>query len=181
MAVITQAPVLFSGCTIKENLDPYPEGSGKREALRLENALRSVHMFESIQNIPGGIDGFVADGGSNFSVGQRQLLCLARSLLADCRILVLDEATANVDQMTDNLLQQTLRERFESATIIAIAHRLDTIMGHDKVLVLGDGRVIEFGPPAVLLQNKEGHFTSMVESTGAATSELLKQRVKKKL
>ena len=98
--------------------------------------------------------------------------------MEDCRILVLDEATANVDQITDGLLQQTLRERFESATIIAIAHRLDTIISYDKVLVLGDGRVLEFGPPAVLLQNKDGHFTSMVESTGTAMAELLRQKVK---
>jgi len=85
---------------------------------------------------------------------------------------------ANVDQTTDNLLQQTLCS-FESATIIAIAHRLDTIMGYDKVLVLGDGRVLEYGPPAALLQDEGGHFTSMVESTGAAMAEFLKQKAKR--
>ena len=179
MAVITQSPVLFSGCTIQENLDPYPKASGSEELVRLEMALRSVHMWESVQNIPNGLEGVVAEGGTNFSVGQRQLLCLARACLADCQILVLDEATANVDQKTDQLLQQTLRERFHSATIIAIAHRLDTVMDYDKILVLGNGRVLEFGPPSELLQIPGGSFASMVESTGAAMAELLKQRVKK--
>ena len=179
MAVITQSPVLFSGCTIRENLDPYPKASGKEELLRLKTALQSVHMWDSIQSLPNGLEGVVAEGGSNFSVGQRQLLCLARACLADSRILVLDEATANVDQRTDSLLQQTLRERFHSATIIAIAHRLDTVMDYDRVLVLGNGRVLEFGSPSDLLQIEGGAFSSMVESTGPAMAELLKQKVKK--
>ena len=177
MAVITQAPVLFSGCTIRENLDPYPSSSA--DTLRLEEALRSVHMWETIQSIPEGVDGLVAESGTNFSVGQRQLLCLARACLADCKILILDEATANVDQATDTLLQQTLRERFSSATIIAIAHRLETIMDYDKVLVLGNGSVVEFGPPCQLLQNKEGVFTSMVESTGTSMAVVLKDKAAK--
>ena len=123
--------------------------------------------------------GVVAEGGSNFSVGQRQLLCLARACLADSHILVLDEATANVDQRTDALLQQTLRERFHSATIIAIAHRLDTVMDYDKILVLGNGQVLEFGSPSDLLQKEGGPFASMVESTGPAMAEVLKKKVKK--
>ena len=179
MAVITQSPVLFSGCTIRENLDPYPKASGKEELHRLETALQSVHMWDSIQSLPDGLETVVAEGGLNFSVGQRQLLCLARACLADSHILVLDEATANVDQRTDSLLQQTLRERFHSATIIAIAHRLDTVMDYDKVLVLGNGQVLEFGSPSDLLQMEGGSFASMVESTGTAMAELLKQKVKK--
>jgi ATP-binding cassette subfamily C (CFTR/MRP) protein 4 len=177
MAVITQNPVLFSGCTVRENLDPYPQAYGELEDKRLENALRAVHMWETIQSIPDGLDGVVREGGSNFSVGQRQLLCLARALLSNNRILVLDEATANVDQVTDSLVQQTLRERFNTATIIAIAHRLDTIIDYDKVLVLGNGKILEFGAPANLLE-KDGHFTSMVESTGQAMASVLRQKVK---
>jgi len=179
MAVITQSPVLFSGCTVRENLDPYPQATENEELLRLEAALRSVHMWDSIQSIPDGLEGLIAEGGLNLSVGQRQLLCLARACLADCRILVLDEATANVDTLTDQLLQQTLRERFSTATIIAIAHRLDTVMDYDKVLVLGNGRVEQFGPPAELLLDRTGSFASMVESTGTAMADLLKQKVKK--
>lgn len=179
MAVVTQQPVLFSGCTIRENLDPYPKASDEQELIRLEKALKSVYMWDKIQSIPDGIEALVAEGGSNFSVGQRQLLCLARACLADSRIVVLDEASANVDQATDELLQRTLRERFASATIIAIAHRLDTIMDYDKILVLGGGHAIEFGAPAKLLQLEFGAFSSMVESTGPSMAELLKQKMKK--
>ncbi len=180
MAVITQSPVLFSGCTIRENLDPYPQASDKKEELiRLENALKSVHMWDTIQGIPDGLKALVAEGGSNFSVGQRQLLCLARACLAGNRILILDEASASVDPGTDELLQRTLRERFDSATILAIAHRLDTVMDYDQILVLGNGHVLEFGPPIKLLENPYGAFTSMVESTGASMAKVLKQKMKK--
>ena len=91
---------------------------------------------------------------------------------------VLDEATANVDQVTDSLLQQTLRERFSTATIIAIAHRIDTIIDYDKILVLGNGKLLEYGSPYALLENPKGQFTSMVDSTGSAMAALLKQKVK---
>jgi ABC-type multidrug transport system fused ATPase/permease subunit len=179
MAVITQAPVLFSGCTIRENLDPYPTAARKDDSTaRIQEALESVHMWETIQSIHDGVDGIVADDGSNFSVGQRQLLCLARAIVADSRILVLDEATANVDTATDEILQRALRKRFAGATIIAIAHRLDTIMDYDKVLVLGNGRVLEYGSPSSLLENEEGQFYSMVESTGTAMREALRRKVK---
>lgn len=94
---------------------------------------------------------------------------------------MLDEATANVDQTTDNLIQQTLRERFSSATIIAIAHRLDTIIDYDKVLVLGNGKLLEYGTPNELLENTDGHFSSMVTSTGSDMASLLKQKVMKSL
>jgi ABC-type multidrug transport system fused ATPase/permease subunit len=181
MAVITQSPVLFSGCSIRENLDPYPKHFGKAEDKRLEDALRAVHMWDTIESIPNGLDGVVSEGGSNFSVGQRQLLCLARALLAESHILVLDEATANVDQVTDTLLQETLRERFGKATLIAIAHRLDTIIDYDKVLVLGNGRLLEFGAPADLLEAPNGHFASMVASTGQTMAEILRQKTKKNL
>lgn len=175
MSVITQQPVLFSGCTIRENLDPYSESSGAE----LEDALRAVHMWDVVNGIPNGLGGVVSEGGSNFSVGQRQLLCLARALLANCRILILDEATANVDQATDSLLQQTLRERFGTATIVAIAHRLDTIIDYDKVLVLGSGKLLEFGTPSQLLENPNGHLSAMVESTGRSMADTLRNKAKK--
>ena len=136
-------------------------------------------MIDVIDALPGRLNASVADGGANFSVGQRQLLCLTRAVLLHNQIVVLDEPTANVDSNTDRLLQKTLRERFSGATIISIAHRLDTIIDYDRILVLGEGKVLEFGTPSELLSKDEGHFLSMVKSTGDAMAELLFSRAKR--
>jgi len=167
MAVISQMPVLFSGCTIKENLDPFE----KFDTESITNALVSVQMIDVINNLPCGLDTLVAEGGSNFSVGQRQLLCLARAILLKLHILVLDEPTANIDSDTDKLLQQTLQEEFSEATIICVAHRLDTIIDYDRILVLGDGKILEYGTPRELL-SMNGHFASMVANTGRMADTL---------
>lgn len=111
------------------------------------------------------------------SVGQRQLLCLARALLLNNQIIILDEPTANVDSNTDHLLQNTLRDRFSGATIISVAHRLDTIIAYDRIVVLGHGQLLEFGSPSELLSRDEGHFSSMVESTGEAMARHLRNKV----
>ena len=103
------------------------------------------------------------EGGDNLSVGQRQLVCLARALLRKSRILVLDEATAAVDLETDALLQKTIREEFAAATIVTIAHRLNTIMDYDKILVLDQGRVAEYDAPSSLLANNKGIFYGMAK------------------
>ena len=175
MAVIPQFPVLFSGCTIRENLDPFSKYSENN----IREALEAVQMIDVIDALPGRLNASVADGGANFSVGQRQLLCLTRAVLLHNQIIVLDEPTANVDSNTDRLLQKTLRERFSGATIISIAHRLDTIIDYDRILVLGEGKVLEFGTPSELLSKDEGHFLSMVKSTGDAMAELLFSRAKR--
>mmetsp|Transcript_14515 Transcript_14515/g.21627 ORF Transcript_14515/g.21627 Transcript_14515/m.21627 type:complete len:993 (-) Transcript_14515:9-2987(-) len=172
IAVIVQTPVLFGGCSIRENLDPF--GEFKDDSIR--NALNAVQMMDVINDMQHGLDASVTDGGSNFSVGQRQLLCLARSLLGNSRILILDEPTANVDINTDHLLQKTLKEKFSHATIISVAHRLDTIIDYDKILVLGDGKVLEYGPPKELLLNATGHLSSMVKNTGDSMSKLLHRK-----
>ena len=171
MAVISQMPVLFSGCTIKENLDPFE----KFDTESVRNALVSVQMIDVINDLPCGLDTLVAEGGSNFSVGQRQLLCLARAILLRLRILVLDEPTANIDSDTDKLLQQTLKDEFSEATIICVAHRLDTIIDYDRILVLGDGEILEYGTPGELL-SMNGHFASMVANTGRM-ADTLRERV----
>lgn len=110
----------------------------------------------------------MAEGGSNFSVGQRQLVCLARAIVRKNKILVLDEATANVDPQTDGLIQSTIRQKFADCTVLTIAHRLHTIMDSNKVLVMDAGKAVEFDHPFVLLQNSEGSFSKLVAQTGRA-------------
>jgi ATP-binding cassette subfamily C (CFTR/MRP) protein 4 len=170
ISVIPQVPTLFSGCTVRENLDLF--GIHSEQAIR--KALDDVHLSEAIAALPKGYNSMVAEGGSNFSVGQRQLLCLARALLSKNKILVLDEATASVDRRTDQLLQESLQESFHDATIFAVAHRLDTVIEYDLILVLGRGKVLEYGSPADLLRSG-GMFAQMVEDTGETMSRDLRQ------
>jgi ABC-type multidrug transport system fused ATPase/permease subunit len=171
ISVIPQVPTLFSGCSVRENLDLF--GIHSDEAIM--KAIEDVHLSETIAELPKGYDSFVSEGGSNFSVGQRQLLCLARAILSKNKLLILDEATASVDRRTDQLLHKSLHESFRDATILAVAHRLDTIIDHDYILVLGSGKVLEFGNPADLLRSG-GAFSKMVEDTGEAMSASLKRR-----
>lgn len=162
LSVIPQVPTLFSGCSIRENLDLF----GLHDEKSLRQVIEACHLGQVIDDLPDGIDSKVSEGGSNFSVGQRQLLCLARAILNKNRILILDEATANVDRRTDQLLQTALKENFRDGTILAVAHRLDTIIDFDLCLVLGAGKVLEFGSPADLLRREGGAFASMVQDTG---------------
>jgi ABC-type multidrug transport system fused ATPase/permease subunit len=167
ISIIPQDPVLFSG-TLRRNIDPfdmYPD-------YMLWRVLDDVELKDSISDTLG-LDTHVAEGGSNFSVGQRQLVCLARAILRSNRILMLDEATANVDPQTDSLIQKTIRTKFAECTVLTIAHRLNTIMDSDRVLVMEVGTMVEFDHPHVLLQNKKGHFYSMVQETGHVMAEQL--------
>jgi len=107
----------------------------------------------------------VSEGGSNFSAGQRQLICIARAMVRQSHILVLDEATSSIDLETDQLVQQIVRTGF-TGTTITIAHRLNTIMDSDRVLVLEQGRVVEFDAPATLLKNPRSQFYSMAREAG---------------
>lgn len=140
----------------------------------LWNALAEVELKTVVNDLPAGLDSKMAEGGSNFSVGQRQLVCLARAILRKNKILVLDEATANIDPQTDALIQSTIRRKFENCTVFTIAHRLHTIMNSDKVLVMDAGQSVEFAHPYLLLQNSEGFFAKLVEQTGAAAENLKK-------
>merc|ERR1712194_432173 len=162
LSIIPQDPVMFSN-TVRYNLDPFKEKS----EYELWDALKKVQLAEAIAVMPGGLDEQVAEGGENFSQGQRQLLCIARSLLRKPKILVMDEATASIDNTTDAALQSMIRENFASATVLTIAHRLNTIMDSDRVLVLDDGNVAEFDTPAALM-NQGGIFASMVEKSKSA-------------
>ena len=172
MSVINQHPVLFSGCTIRENLDPFDNHTTEE----IREALHDVQMTDTIGDLPCGLNTLVAESGTNFSVGQRQLLCLARAILKKSKILVLDEPTANVDSRTDKLLQEAVNKSFRDATIISVAHRLDTVIENDYILVLGHGEILEYGSPGELIRRKDGHFASMVDDTGREMSQDLRQR-----
>jgi ABC-type multidrug transport system fused ATPase/permease subunit len=113
-----------------------------------------------------GLDSTLEEGGSNLSVGQRQLLCMARALLKRTTVLLMDEATSNVDHDTDSLIQRTLRSAFKNVTIVAIAHRVHTIVDSDKILMLDAGRVVEFDAPAALLRRPGSKFAALVGDAG---------------
>ncbi|XP_058898289.1 ATP-binding cassette sub-family C member 4 isoform X3 [Kogia breviceps] len=174
MSIIPQEPVLFTG-TMRKNLDPFNEHTDEE----LWNALEEVQLKEAIEDLPGKMDTELAESGSNFSVGQRQLVCLARAILRKNRILIIDEATANVDPRTDELIQKKIREKFAQCTVLTIAHRLNTIIDSDRIMVLDSGRLKEYDEPYVLLQNRDSLFYKMVQQLGkaeaAAVTETAKQ------
>uniref|UniRef100_A0AAY4DHX2 ATP-binding cassette sub-family C member 10 n=1 Tax=Denticeps clupeoides TaxID=299321 RepID=A0AAY4DHX2_9TELE len=156
MAIIPQDPFLFSG-TIRDNLDP----CGCHSDRRLLDVLDECHIAAVIRRI-GGLDAEVGEKGKSLSVGQRQLLCLARALLTEANIVCIDEATSSIDQKTGSLLQQTIRENFREKTILTIAHRINTIMDSDRVLVMHAGKVAEFDTPSALLQGKYSFFQKIL-------------------
>ncbi|KAJ3693573.1 hypothetical protein LUZ60_009053 [Juncus effusus] len=169
LGIIPQSPVLFSG-SIRFNLDPFNEHND----MDLWESLERAHLKEVIRRNPLGLDAEVSEAGENFSVGQRQLLSLARALLRRSKILVLDEATAAVDVRTDALIQKTIREEFKSCTMLIIAHRLNTVIDCDRLLLLSAGKVLEFDSPENLLANEESAFSQMVQSTGPSNAEYLR-------
>jgi len=168
ISIIPQDPVMFSN-TIRYNLDPFGTKSDKE----LWDVLKKVEMGEVIAALPKGLDGAVSEGGENFSQGQRQLLCIARSLLRKPKILVMDEATASIDNETDATIQRMIRENFQDSTVLTIAHRLNTIMDCDRILVLDDGHIAELDTPENLMAKESGHFKAMVEKSKAAQSDVI--------
>lgn len=165
ISIIPQDPVLFSG-TLRKNLDPFEQYPD----YVLWTALQEVELKDMIMEGPG-LNMTVYEGGSNFSVGQRQLICLARAIVRNNVILVLDEATANVDPKTDLLIQSTIRKKFADCTVLTIAHRLYTIMDSDKVLVMDSGEAVEYGHPGDLLSQPSGFFKDLVNETGPNMSQ----------
>lgn len=160
LTIIPQEPVLFSG-TLKMNLDPFEKYSDEE----LWRALEHSHLHKFVSNQAAKLELECSEGGENLSVGQRQLVCLARALLRKSRILILDEATAAIDLETDDLIQSTIRTQFEGCTVFTIAHRLNTIMDYTRVLVLDKGQIAEFDTPANLL-SKRGVFYGMAKDAG---------------
>ncbi|GLC35697.1 hypothetical protein PLESTB_000485000 [Pleodorina starrii] len=174
LSLVPQDPVIFSG-TVRSNLDPFGQAGGDGD---MWEALRRAGLDETVRLYDKGLDAEVKEGGANMSVGQRQLLCMARALLRRTRILVLDEATSNVDNSTDSLIQRTIRTAFKDCTVLTIAHRLHTIVDSDRILLLEAGQMAEYGSPAELLRNPTSHFRSLVEETmrgGGATADVVAQ------
>jgi ABC-type multidrug transport system fused ATPase/permease subunit len=183
LAIIPQDPVLFSG-TVRSNLDAFDEHTDSE----LRDALERVHLVtpsafatpsepaessaSATNSSNANINPFtsllspITEGGLNLSQGQRQLLCLARAIVSRPKIMVLDEATSAVDMATDTLIQRSIREEFGDSTLLVIAHRLSTIADFDKILVLDDGKVAEFGTPKSLMETKGGVFRGMVGESG---------------
>lgn len=162
LAIIPQDPVLFAG-SIAYNLDATGKASPEDMWAALEAASPSlVEQFRSAN----GLDTYVSEGGKNLSLGQRQLICLARALLRKSKILVLDEATSSVDAKTDQEVQDTIRREFvnKGVTVITVAHRLDTVLGYDKIAVLGEGRILEYGSPPELLRMPAGELRRLVNA-----------------
>merc|ERR1712083_882003 len=163
LTIIPQDPVLFSG-TLRMNLDPFSAYSDQQ----IWAALEQSHLKSFVTDLELGLEHEVQEGGENLSVGQRQLVCLARALLRKTKVLILDEATAAVDLETDDLIQGTIRKEFADSTVLTIAHRLNTIMDYDRIMVLDKGEIAEFDSVKGLMKKEDGIFYSMAVDAGLA-------------
>ncbi|CAH0481733.1 unnamed protein product [Peronospora belbahrii] len=155
IAIIPQDPVLFSG-TVRSNLDPFNQFADDQIWTSVKRAL--------LQNAVTSLDDTVDENGSNFSVGERQLLSIARALLKRSRVILMDEATASIDPETDRHIQQSIRDEFRECTTLTIAHRINTILDSDRILVMEKGAVAEFGSPIELQRISDGIFKSLVDA-----------------
>ncbi|KAM6586697.1 hypothetical protein CsatA_009302 [Cannabis sativa] len=155
--VIPQDPTLFNG-TVRFNLDPLSQHSDNE----IWEVLGKCQLKEAVQEKKGGLDSLVVDDGSNWSMGQRQLFCLGRALLRRSRILVLDEATASIDNATDTILQRTIRIEFADCTVITVAHRIPTVMDCTMVLAMSDGQIVEYDEPTKLMKKEGSLFGKLV-------------------
>ncbi|KAJ2666002.1 hypothetical protein IW148_001361 [Coemansia sp. RSA 1199] len=166
LSIIPQDPVLFAG-TVRENLDPFNNYSDQA----IWQALEHAHLADFIRTKDERLEFVVTQSGENFSVGQRQLICLARALLKRAKVLVLDEATAAIDNSTDTIIQESIRKEFKNCTVLTIAHRLNTIIDSDMILVVDGGRLAEYDTPQNLLENENSLFAKLVEEAQATDSQ----------
>lgn len=160
ISIIPQDPVLFTG-TLRDNLDPNNLFTDQQ----LWTSLEQVEMKQNFN----ALSDQIVDGGLNFSIGQRQLVCLARAIIKRNKILILDEVTSNMDSKTDEVMQKIIKNNFSDYTIITIAHRLNTVIDSDKILVVDSGRIKQFGAPKLLLEDREGLFFKMVQGDGTSS------------
>ncbi|KAG0047747.1 hypothetical protein BGZ83_007248 [Gryganskiella cystojenkinii] len=180
MAIIPQEPFLFRG-TLRFNLDP----TNQHQDADIWAALEAAELKRLVESLEGGLDANVDDNGKNFSIGERQLLSLARAVLRRSKIIVMDEATANVDLQSDRMIQQAIHQEFKDATVFTIAHRLNTVIdgAYDRILVLDQGQVMEFGEAWELLRDDDdniggGWLKGMVEGTGPENAATLRKIAK---
>jgi len=167
LAIIPQQPLLFSA-TLRDNLDPLKSHNDAK----LWDSLKKARLSDVVKNKLAPLDPYVGGRGldamidheTTFSAGQRQLLCLARAILSSATIVCVDEATANVDLETDRLVQDVLKSSLSHCTVITIAHRVETVLGSDRVIVMSEGKAIEVGHPNLLLQNPDSEFSKHVNS-----------------
>ena len=171
--MIPQDPLLFSG-TLKSNIDPFNKYSDEEIA----DSLKKVHIWDDLKEDSNESDPIkkklyskIEEEGSNYSLGQRQLICLARALVRNPKILLMDEATASIDLKTDNLIQKMISEEFKNTTVITIAHRLNTIINYDKILVLDKGEVQEYNSPKALVNDENSFLGKSIRKVGKEYSE----------
>jgi len=181
LTIIPQDPTVLSG-TLRSTLDVF----GEYVDAEIFEALRRVHLIPSEEtpedsihtvneNVFRNLDSAVSEGGENFSSGEKQLLCMARAILKRSKVLVMDEATASVDYVTDELISKTIRREFASSTILTIAHRLRTVIDYDRVMILDQGNIAEFDRPSTLLQDSTSKFYALCKATGREEFAMLKK------
>ncbi|XP_061819637.1 ATP-binding cassette sub-family C member 12-like [Nerophis lumbriciformis] len=164
LSIIPQDPVLFIG-TVRYNLDPF----GTRSDQDLWTALERTYMKDMISRLDGQLEAQVCENGENFSVGERQLMCMARALLRNSKIILLDEATASIDAQTDALIQTTIRDAFRDCTVLTIAHRINTVMQAHRILVMDHGKVAELDSPDVLSRRQDSLFSSLLAAANTVS------------
>lgn len=161
IAIIPQDPVLFT-LNVRKNLDPFDQSSDEE----IWNALKQCRLYKKINSMENGIMSMVKLGGENFSAGEKQLVCIARAILRKPRILLLDEATSKLDEESDKAVQMVFRTSFKNCTTLTIAHRINTIIDSDKILLLNNGQIDEYDEPKKLLENKESSFYQLAKEDG---------------
>ena len=168
MSVIPQSATLFIA-SLKDNLDPFHSHSDE-DIIRV---LNTVQLGDMLAALPNGLETQINSKGLSLSAGQKQLVCLARAILRENKIVMIDEATANVDSKTDEFIQSQLTERFKNSTLLIIAHRLRTVIQSDWIVVMDQGCTKEEGPPKELVKNQESLFLKMIRHTGPEESQYL--------